>query len=677
MTDFKEKIRKNKTKQPTQFGFKLSEWETAWRGESNKTAEDEEIYKAGKALYEILEEIRSELKILYSRYPNKPIDELIKIYVALSNRDRAILTKSHGRNIENVKNIFSVTMSAGFSENKLTLQEIADNCVDGIENAIKNCIKKQKENKSIQYVNEPMNLMEFVTRESMLSQLYGIHESYWHAMLWGDYRFVEVYEDEKVFAIIQDKTIYEVSSTYSQIRKQRLEAHRAAMSISPEFSKLFEADKYSWIVKNGKRRTIVTKSISNAPEEIIHLNTAWRVKENFLSDEYPLDVLKSNGTSGFSVVETLNVFRCLSILSMQLTSQYPEDDSAFNTKKLLEFCPRVKKLELIKGLEKSTGYDFRKITDILGFLEYKGENNQDLWCNPILNIGNSEYAILTSSLVTPSINRVVEHWLVQLGFEVSEKGITYEDTVIKSLNMSVRNNVLIDDYDDGVCRRIKLDKSEEEIDLMIRVGNVVLIGEAKSIVTTDSPISKYRTINTLKHAAAQAQRKRDFIVNNIQEIFGTVGWRYDSKKQYEVIAFVINSSRMFVGSSIDEIPVVDEKVLTAYFSSNTIPLFSQMDRQSGEARHMSWFHLYDDFDELQKNIKTYLSSPPHIINDADDLEHKVMMIPCIHDESHKVFYSRLTPKDINPKELIKRSFLFSIRTVDDIDEQLGLMDVCI
>lgn len=675
MTSFKEKIRKNKIKQPTQFGFGLEDWNKKWNQEINKIELDAELYLAGKIIYEILEEIRSALEDLYRHSPNIRNEELIKIYLALSNRDRAILSKSHEKHIEEVKNIFSATINAGLSGNKLTLQEVADNCVDGVENAIKYCVKRIEEGKALPHSSDPMELMEYVSRESMLSQLYGVHESYWRALLWGEYRFLEKSKGNKIYAIVQDKTNLEVSATYSQIRKQKLEAQLSAISASPQISGFFNDDKYAWIVKKGKRRAISSRQIAHAPDEVVHINSAWRARESFLSDEFPASIIRANSAKGFSVMNALNVFRCLVILSWQQNNQYPEDDSAYSVKKLLQFCPKIKKIDLAKGLEKTTGYTFQETGKILDFLEYRGQKGQDLWCHPILDVGNNEYALLTSSLVTPSLIRVVEHWLVQLELDVSSKGEAYENTVIESLNSAVRDNFYINDFDKGVCQRIKLENGEEEIDLLIRIGNIVLLGEAKSIVTTDSPISQYRTISTLQYAAAQAKRKSSFLIDNMNEIFAALSWKFDSTKSYEVVACVINSGRMFVGSSIDGIPVVDEKVLTAYFSSNRIPLFSRMEKQNGEAEHLSWFVLYGDFNELQRNMRRYLSDPPQIIDDGEGFEHKALAIPSVSENLHKIAYVRLVPKDVRPIEVLKRTHSFPLRSVDNIEKELESMDV--
>ncbi|MBU4230803.1 MAG: hypothetical protein KKG88_10960 [Proteobacteria bacterium] len=675
MSSFKEKIQKNKIRQPTQAGFNLGVWESEWEKELGKSASDAEIYLAGRIIFEILHEIRNALNVLCERFPNIRNEDLIKIYIALSNRDRTILSKYTKDNYKEAKNIFSATISAGPSGNELTLQEVADNCVDGIENAIKQCAKRRQKNQGILNSENPLDVMEFISRESTLSQLYHLHESYWHALLWGEYRFIEKDKTNRIYAVVQEKTALEVSAVYSQIRKQKLEIQFSTIAVEPEISKHFNDDKYVSITKNGKKQSFLSKKIVNAEDETIYLNSAWRSREIYLTDEFPVDVLQTDSASGFSILDALNVARCLVILAWQFIVKYPHDDSAYGVNKLLQFCPRVNKLELAKGLAKATGYDFPKVIKILEFIEYRGCKGQDLWCHPLVLTRNTEYAVLTSALITPSMIRLVEHWLVQLNMDISEKGNSYEKTVIQNLNSAIRDNKQIGDFDEGVCRRFKLKSGEEEIDLLVRFGHVVLLGEAKSIVTTDSPISQHRALATLQHAASQVKRKREFLIENMKEIFSTLGWKYDCETNYEVVECIINSGRMFVGSCVDNIPVVDEKVLAAYFRSNTIPLFSRFEKGNSYATHLSWFCLYDKEDDLRKNIKRYLASPPQIVNDENGFEYSSMIIPCIGDDPYKIIYARLVPKDVQPTELLGRTYSFPIESVKNIEEELACMDL--
>lgn len=500
--------------------------------------------------------------------------------------------------------------------------------------------------------------------ESTLSQLYGMYENYWHAILWCNFELIEENKDKKVFIIKQPIDKYEVGSAVSQIRKSRLEAQSAAIGMNPKIQVLFEKDKYLSIEKTENKRKILTLSVKNATNEIKFINANWQAKSVFLQDFFPEEILTRISDRGFSIKEVLEVVRNLVILSAIISNRYPDNDSAFNIKKLLAFCPKINKTDLQTSLYKSTGFKFDKIKNILSFLEYKAFEKEDLWCHPIFSISDRHYVLLTSALITPVITRLVEHWLVSLKIELTTKGLSFERFVLDKLNSSINSNKLIKDFDKAVSKKlnIKIGKKEEkeEIDLLLRIGNVILIGESKSIVTTDSPISNYRTVETLKFAAAQVKRKTVFVQNNLPSVFEKLKWKYNPNEKYSFVNCIINSGRMYAGFEIDGIAVCDDKILHRYFTESEIPLASYFDDINHDAKHLAWVKLYSDFDELKKNLVFYLKSPPQVFENEKHFEYKEIRLPYLSENSYKMIFSRLVPKDLSISDRVDIESPFTI-----------------
>lgn len=671
-----EKIKKKKLKAPTQFGFSLKKWEETWKEiEAKATSKDKKLYQAGVVIFNLLQEIRGELTKLYNdSAPNSTNTKLLKAYIALSNRDRAILGKQYKNT--NV-NVISTTYRDNSAKNEITFQEIADGAVDGLEKAIFFCKKRINDNKELVTGARPKDELAFIDIESKLSQLYGIYENYWHAILWCDYEFVEYDKENKVFMVRQPVNDFEIGACVSQIRKSRLGAQSATISLTPQIQEFFKGDRYVSIIKQGKKKKLAVLSIKNASDEVKAANSDWRTNSIFLSDSFSSESLSVETSGGFSINEALDVFRNLMLLSIALTYRYPNDDSIFNLKKYFQFCPAVNKLNLKVSISKATGLNVIKVGKILDFLEYKASDKQDLWCHPILSVSQQDYIVSTSALLTPVILRVVEHWFVTLGLELSQKGETFEKLVIEQLNKAIQANRYISDFDKAVSRRIKIDAGEEEIDLLLRVGNVVLIGEAKSIVTTDSPISNYRTVETLKGAAKQIKRKTGFVQRNQDAVFNYLGWDVSSDLQLSFIPCIINSGRMYVGFEIDGISVCDEKILTKYFSDNQIPLVSCFDKVTREPKHLAWIELYNSFEELQSNIKLYLKYPPQIFEEEKHFEYKKIQLPSISSDSFKIFFVRLVPKELTVRDRIEINHHFPLRKVSTFEEDIKEVDFII
>ncbi|MFC6673245.1 hypothetical protein [Marinobacterium aestuariivivens] len=669
---FKELVQKGKVKQPTQKGFKLSEWTKFWENSESKSEECKNLYKAGLIIFDALGSIRDELARLYKENaPKTSNEELMKYYFAMSNRDRFILEKKRG-SYDN-KNIFSVTIDNNSNKSEMTLQEVADGCVDLIEKAIYFC--KDRKNKEINILpgREPISLIEFISREVHLSQLYGIYESYWHAMLWGDYELLESEQDEKLYYIIQKPTDFEIGYLASSIRKQRLGSQSVAIILQGDLHNLTKSDTAIFQKKNKRLKKIKKINLEKLSHEVQISNTHWRASEQALRDHYPFDIITNLRPKGFSIKEALNVFRCLMIFSYQLSESYPENNEVFTTNKLKSFCPSVNKVELRQGLKEATGYNFAKIIKILDFIEFDTKDKKDIWCHPILSISKTEYILLTSALITPVIERVVEHWMVSLYIDLQDKGEIYENTILQSINESIINNKLITDYETATNKTIKVKSGQEEIDCIARIGDLILVGEAKSIVTSDSPISKFRSKETLLKAFDQVERKAHFIKNNLCEVFSIMSWEYHNEREYKIISFVANSGRMFVGSHLGDVPVVDERILSLYLEDNICPLISG--NQIYE--HLVWLELYNNFDQLQQNLSKYLKNPPQIQTACMKTTYKTAPIPMLNENSVKLVTLRVIADELTQDDVLNHNYGFNLRISNHAENALKNMDMFI
>lgn len=196
MSPFFEKIKSSSIKTPTQKGFCLTKWKKSWDSLEVGSASDRDakLYKAGIIIFNLLEEVRKELQVLYKEQtPKITNNQLIIAYLSLSNRDRAMISNYAP---EYNSNIHSSTMSNNAMGNEITLQEISDGAVDGLEKAVFLCKMRMNNSQELVEGTDPVTDMEFIKKESCLSQLYGMYENYWNAILWNDYELIEC--DKKI-----------------------------------------------------------------------------------------------------------------------------------------------------------------------------------------------------------------------------------------------------------------------------------------------------------------------------------------------------------------------------------------------------------------------------------------------------------------------------------------------
>ena len=210
----------------------------------------------------------------------------------------------------------------------------------------------------------------------------------------------------------------------------------------------------------------------------------------------------------------------------------------------------------------------------------------------------------------------------------------------------------------------------------MQINNLVIIGEAKSIVTTDSEISKARAAGILDHAGQQVTRKTEFLRDNLQSIFERLDWNYDPRVDYKFAQCILNSGRFFVGHEFDDVPVIDEKILRAYFASDKVNLFSVQSKQEG-VKTIAWLQLYSNFDELKSNFQRYACNPPQLNEDADSFEYNENKFPYMTEDSYKLINSYLVLKQIPLIDIIERAHHFPVVKSDDFDTEVASVKVMI
>lgn len=643
---FKSLVRRKKTKSPTQKGFSKEEWERAWNSSSNNLDEDEMLFKAGLLFDDILSELREQISTLYKSSPRINPHQLIRAYCGMANRDRVLVTKAP---VERGADITSLTTSSNRFNNKLTLQEVSDGCVDAVECAIRSILRGAVTTTSGVKAKDPL---AFMAEELHISQLYGAYEAYWLAILWGDYHFIEVASEEKTYEIRQVASDVVVSYESSQIRNQKLAAQLIPSISDAKILSLLDRKGCIDIKREGKKRKILAKKVADLDREYKLFNALIFTKNLLVQDQFPESFLADELSGcGFSLNDVAEVFRVLAVFSKIIESKFPEDDSISSFNKAIEFCAKFNKTELVRGVSQATLLDFDRCTKIIDFLTFKGGYDEDLWYHPIIGAGGNDVVILTAALSSHVIQRCIEHWLTKLNVNLSDKGASYENTVLSTLREALASKAIFHDHEVPTSARIKLENnSEEEIDLIIRFGRVVIVGEVKSIVTTDSPISLYRTNDIIQGAAEQAKRKLKFVSDNIVEVFNKIGWTYSNEINYHFLPVILTSNSICVGYSANGIPVCDLQILARYFESDTVPLLSK----SG-SEHLAWFQLYADVNEAQSNIEKYLEQPPQLTLSKDDFDYEILFLPIISDKTPKIIYARLINKPRGVEDLIRKS----------------------
>ena len=105
---------------------------------------------------------------------------------------------------------------------------------------------------------------------------------------------------------------------------------------------------------------------------------------------------------------------------------------------------------------------------------------------------------------------------------IKGRGKPFERHVRTVLAEAVAENHLLFDTVVGV-HGLKRKKDFEEIDLLVRIGDAVIVGEVKCFVAPSEPIEKHNHLDNLAKATAQAENKRVWAEANRDAIAAALG----------------------------------------------------------------------------------------------------------------------------------------------------------
>jgi hypothetical protein len=237
-----------------------------------------------------------------------------------------------------------------------------------------------------------------------------------------------------------------------------------------------------------------------------------------------------------------------------------------------------------------------------------------LWHRPLIQLPDSDHVLFAAgTLQTANVLYVVERLLHATGMakkmENGSLGLEYEETVRQSLNTALAGNPLLNSISQ-VGRPIpKLGDNGEEIDLVVRIGSTVLVGEIKCFVRPADPIDRYNYLEKLDGAAAQAVRKARWLSDNRDALGASLGTTSLDLAALKLIPLVVVNNSAGSGLAIDGATVTDAPWLTLLLSSGSYGSGLKRDNTLGELRQRSTV-LYSSSGQLQARLQSLLLEPP-------------------------------------------------------------------
>lgn len=598
-------VQNNLLSAPNQKSFTRKSWNDYYQSIVDPSQDDTNFYQTGLIFDNIFSSIRNTIKLNNKSHPKCTNEYIVKWLCAISIRSRISLQQQdEDIGCDNLNINSPKKYEASHGELVLPPEEIAENIVDSIELAIKNRLRDiNKKNSS----NNPSVLTKFLEDERNYSEMYSIYEYYWQGYLWGNYDVI--ISEEKL--VIRQKVSEENIKYLASLNRKNRELYSYVDTIKNNYRTYFD----DRVVCFQKDRLKVVR-VGDLTLLFQYQYCLYQLNRKQILDSLPPNILLKNfKNQEFNLIEVLDLFLNINILSAQIQDEYCKRDIDYINDDPLDCLPIFKKHNLVKCLSKSTNLSYQKCYHILELLTI-GPTKRCLWAYPLIPLRKNFISILLSSTVTPNLRLVVDYWLRDyLDDEIEQKGYKFEDKVIEVVNNSLKAYKYSKDVDLASKKTISIDNHQEEIDCIFRFGEIIAVCESKSIVSIDSELSIRNTKRTLNKAAKQIKRKVDFLTTDWETVFHQLGWVWDNFKTYKAIPIIVNSNGMFASCSFLNIPVVDEHLLANYFDSNISPLFSE-----NSNNHRAWFELYSNFQEAQLNFEKYLFNIPLVIVDCKFIE---------------------------------------------------------
>jgi len=236
-----------------------------------------------------------------------------------------------------------------------------------------------------------------------------------------------------------------------------------------------------------------------------------------------------------------------------------------------------------------------------------------LWSRPLVRLEDDELLLLAPSIDVGSIHRFMElHTEAALrksGTKKHAPGLVFESQLRRrTVEIAEKNRVLNDFH---VCpdaiSKSRGQSDSEEIDLLVRLGEKIIVCEAKAFIRPSEPIDRYNHLGKLEEACEQARRKAQWMKGVLPDFAEKLGWT-KSVEKLEVMPLVVVNQSFGSGLRIDGCLITDINLWLLYLAAGSYT--SSAIRAGSESVNIQT-KFYDDEATLIANLeKTFEEVPP-------------------------------------------------------------------
>lgn len=272
-----------------------------------------------------------------------------------------------------------------------------------------------------------------------------------------------------------------------------------------------------------------------------------------------------------------------------------------------------------------------------------------LWAFPIILIDGGENCLLTlASILVGSPIRRIESWLDKGGLSdrlaTARRGLRYEAWVRKELRYWISENSLLPNSRCAIESTVRRNDTDEQIDLLVRLGNLLIVGEVKCLLGPVESMEHFNYLSKLNEAGKQAVRKANWIASNRDVAAQSLELPLEEVQRLRPVPVVVLNQGSGVSLLAEGARVVDFHFLRLYLKDGSYTAgaaFNFADKL--EAAHLNM--LYGSEEEAAGRFEQVMAKPPTITRFASLAQWGTTLLPMSTGKNMKIAICSIGDED--------------------------------
>lgn len=550
---FIESLRDRNTKglkHPVSYGFLPSVWDEKFKELTDRSADDDNIWKFGHFVHKRLSVVRTTLQHLESQTPVTSRNEVVsRIVRRLNQADFEIgLESADGhkdRSHISIDELCSGRQITGVGGGHYTRQEAVESLIDAARHILRSTTKA-----GAYGVPKPSSPTwekgQSLHAAMQLARFYDVFEDQWQRVLWTGARF-SFNEREGIYHLSELEAPLAVEAAVDLPRRS-MKQHRdveefKALSLHP--STLVQP-----IIRRDKRGNLGVTYLGALPEDAKTFALSLGYQRISLIENSSLPVLKEQ----HGIIEGLTVGK-VSDAWMQLGFLAQQEWLSINPeapRKPSQFASVLPKAALARAIAQAVKISEEQATRVVDYFTFDGANiEHSLWEHPLLRTDQG-LLLVWHPVMAAHPMRLLATWAKEakhVKVVHDKRGRQFERDVVRALRVAAEATPLVEKpiiSEPGIPID---DPAIGDIDVLLLTGNTAFVLECRNVMHPATPHEFWSIATELSRKIEQAIRKRNYLREH-RDVLAAIIDKYAPGAISEVenvVAVVVSNSYFFEG----------------------------------------------------------------------------------------------------------------------------------